>query len=557
MSRNKPIPSAQGHVIWSTALALVLLCLEGCAAKGKGEVQGGLGGSTATSGAGPTLNVDTDAAAVELTCADAATSHSYAGCDFWPTVTLNPVWSIFDFAAIVANVGSQPASVTVTGSAGQVASATVAPHGLAKLYLPWVAALKGPDFDTCSNNMPTPASIFAAKSAFHLTSTQPVIVNQFNALEFRGQGGASEKLWSTCPGVQDCSDATTGSSFPLGCFSFSNDASILLPSSALTGNYRVMTLPPGSGSQGFFAITGTQDLTSVSITLSASASVLAGTPLSAGGPGDVIQVSLNAGDVVEVVGTDEKSDLSGSLVQANRPVQVIAGAACAALPSTTAAGDKTSCDHLEETVLPAETLGKHYVVALPTGALGKPVPQTVRLYGNVDGTTLTYSGTAPAGAPTQLNAGQVVDLGLEQQDFEITADHEIAVGMFLLSADVADPDDIVSRGDPSQSQAITIDQYRTDYEFLAPDDYDVNFVDIIMPLDAHVSLDNSPLPGSPAALEGTQFGVARVRLGAGDQGAHTLTSDKPVGLQVLGYGSYTSYEYPGGLDLKQIAPPPK
>jgi hypothetical protein len=25
---------------------------------------------------------------------------------------------------------------------------------------------------------------------------------------------------------------------------------------------------------------------------------------------------------------------------------------------------------------------------------------------------------------------------------------------------------------------------------------------------------------------------------------------------VLGYGSYTSYQYPGGLNLKRIAPPP-
>jgi hypothetical protein len=29
-----------------------------------------------------------------------------------------------------------------------------------------------------------------------------------------------------------------------------------------------------------------------------------------------------------------------------------------------------------------------------------------------------------------------------------------------------------------------------------------------------------------------------------------------VGLEVMGYGSYTSYTYPGGLDLKYISPPP-
>jgi hypothetical protein len=48
----------------------------------------------------------------------------------------------------------------------------------------------------------------------------------------------------------------------------------------------------------------------------------------------------------------------------------------------------------------------------------------------------------------------------------------------------------------------------------------------------------------------------RVKLGAGNAGAHVLTASNPVGLEVMGYGSYTSYTYPGGLDLKYISPPP-
>src|SRR5688500_2973034 len=37
------------------------------------------------------------------TCAQAASSKSYLGCDFWPTVTGNNVWDIFDYAVVVAN----------------------------------------------------------------------------------------------------------------------------------------------------------------------------------------------------------------------------------------------------------------------------------------------------------------------------------------------------------------------------------------------------------------------------------------------------------------------
>jgi hypothetical protein len=31
-------------------------------------------------------------------CADAAARKSYIGCEFWPTVTANPVWSVFDYS---------------------------------------------------------------------------------------------------------------------------------------------------------------------------------------------------------------------------------------------------------------------------------------------------------------------------------------------------------------------------------------------------------------------------------------------------------------------------
>ena len=38
-------------------------------------------------------------------------TRSYIGCDYWPTVTTNPVWSIFDFTVVVANTQSVAATV--------------------------------------------------------------------------------------------------------------------------------------------------------------------------------------------------------------------------------------------------------------------------------------------------------------------------------------------------------------------------------------------------------------------------------------------------------------
>ena len=35
-------------------------------------------------------------------------------------------------------------------------------------------------------------------------------------------------------------------------------------------------------------------------------------------------------------------------------------------------------------------------------------------------------------------------------------------------------------------------------------------------------------------------------------GNHEITGDQPFGITVYGYGAYTSYWYPGGLNLEEI-----
>ena len=67
--------------------------------------------------------------------------------------------------------------------------------------------------------------------------------------------------------------------------------------------------------------------------------------------------------------------------------------------------------------------------------------------------------------------------------------------------------------------------------------------------------DGTPLAQPPTAIS-SNFGINRVKLGPGNNGAHVLTSSEAVGIQVIGYGSYTSYQYPGGMNLRTIAPPP-
>jgi hypothetical protein len=500
------------------------------------------------------------------TCEEAEQFKTYIGCDFWPTVTANAVWPIFDFAVVVANAGDEPAEVTVDRGGVPIGGATtIPPNELRTIYLPWVEDLKGPAVNACGGVESTLGStVRSSQGAYHLVSSRPVTVYQFSALQYAAQGGPPGKDWSGCPANQ-CTDAA------VQCFSYSNDASLLLPSTALTTNYRITGYPGWQAADvgPTVAVTGTEDGTNVTMTVSNQGSVRAGPGVAAAGGGGVVTFTLDRGEVVEIVG-GSSSDLSGSLIQSDAPVQVIFSMACTQVPYGIAA-----CDHIEESVFPAETFGSRYFVTVPTSPDGEPVAHLVRIYGNVDGTQLTYPSGKPEGLPDVINAGQVVEVGSASleidpfanppfwwelsvtEDFEIVGDHEFAVATFQFGAEALGTDQLASElGDPSQSLVTAVEQYRTKYVFLAPLDYPVSYVDVVQPMTATVEIDGAPAGGAPTEIGSSGYGIRRVSLGSGNDGAHVLVSDEPVGIQVMGYGSYTSYQYPGGLNLDVIAPPP-
>ena len=514
-----------------------------------GNGDGGDGGFT--NGDGPAFG-DTgngDGSGTVPTCDAAAQAKSYVGCDYWPTVTGNNVWSIFDYAVVVANASGQPASITITGPNATNQTGTVQAGQLKEFFLPWVTSLKGPDTDGDGTATPMTASVIAHGGAYHLVSSVPVSVYQFNALEYKPAGGPPNKNWSNCP-----NDELAG----IQCFSYSNDASLLLPSTAMTGHYRVMGQTGWSESGQpimgpSFTITAINSGTVVTVKTSATSQVLAGGGIPAQTGAGTFNIALNAGDVAEIVGqAGDQDDFSGSLVTTqddDHPIQLITSLPCVDQPEGTAA-----CDHIEESVFPAETLGQHYVVTVPTSPGGAPIGHIVRFFGNVDGTTLTYNPSKPAGCPSTLNAGQVVQCtNYVTTDFEVKGDQSFGVFSGMLGGTLVDP--VNGDGDPSESFAVAVEQYRTAYIFLAPSDYDISYVDIVGPSGVNVQVDNQTVSGFKA-IGSSGYGVARYKLGAGQAGAHVLSSDQPVGIQVMGYGQYTSYQYPGGSDLTAIAPPP-
>lgn len=538
----------------------------GSSSAGAGIITGNNGGNGIITGNNGGSGGDTTVVSVDNpdTCEEAAANATYVGCDFWPTVVYNPVYSVFDFAAVVANAGATPAMVTVSRG-GMMQTATVMPGSLAQIKLPWVPELKGADFDQATSGSRPTASVRVNGGAYHLVSTVPVTVWQFNPVEYRKDAAelAAENTKCTFPPSMSNGDGTN-------CESVSADAALLIPSTALTGNYRVSTKSavPGTGAapdaSGGFAITATQNATHVKIQLADA--LAAGTGVMAAKKGDVVEYDLNAGDVLELLGQPGQgvphAELSGSIVAANQRVQVIGFNPLTNVPSPVVVNSGACCaDHLEETVLPAEVLGKHYLVAAPSTHKGTNSGHFVRFFGNFDGTTLGYKGTPPPGAPNTLSAGQVVEVDATG-GFEVLASQPFAITSIMKSGTVQNgctsgtttADCFI--GDPSMTDEVAVEQFRSQYIFLAPQDFEFNWADVMVPDGANVVLDGVALAGTKESVS-PGWSVVRVPLmGGANMGAHKVTSDQAIGLQVMGFGHATSYYYPGGLNLKIISEPP-
>lgn len=285
------------------------------------------------------------------------------------------------------------------------------------------------------------------------------------------------------------------------------------------------------------AVTATADDTEVTITTKAPVN---GTPSFQ--PGVPNTVTLQRGDVIQLVNLS--GDLTGSSVSATKPVQVIGGHYCSNVPL-----DVVACDHMEESMLPVQTLSTDYIVTAPAVP---PLPdgkeQVIRIVATAANTSLTYDPPV-AGAPTTLAAaGDFIEIPRYLGDFLVSADQKILVSQYMEGQDAGG-----GTGDPATTVTVPVDQYRTEYLFHAPVNYEVNYVNITAPMGATIMLDSTMVTNFQA-IGNTGYGVARVSLdnGLGGDGNHSVSSAEPFGISVYGYGQYTSYYYPGGLDLTEI-----
>jgi len=433
-------------------------------------------------------------------CAPASLGLSYIGCDYYPTVlqqhdSYNTAPGN-QFAVAVANTSANPAKITITRGANMVVQQMVAANSVQTITLPWVNELT-------KGNGP---SAIVVDGAYRLRSDNPVTVYQYNPLA-----------------------ATT-----------TNDASVLLPVNTWTGNYLVASWNywPGFNYPGFYAVVARHDGTTVTLTPSTTGKqVKAGAGVAANGNGVVM---LNEGDVLQVI--NSAGDLTGTIVAADKPVQVFGGHECTNVPLNV-----TACDHLEETMFPIETLAKEYIVVPPVQVPmdNKEKAQIVRVIASEAATTLVFTPDQPVNK-FLANAGDFVEVPTTIAKFVVTADKKILVAQYMVGQDGG-----YGTSDPAMLLAVNPLQWRKNYLVHAPVSWTANYLDLMAADGAVVQVDGAPV-GGWQPIGNTGYSYTHVKLSNAGNGNHSITADKGVGVGVYGVQSYGSYWYPGGLDLDVI-----
>jgi hypothetical protein len=571
-----------------------------------------------------------DAQCVNL-CQMAMDDHAYLGCEFYAADLDNAVDHMLDasaqqYAIIVANANAFTTTVTIERDRGayggtsmpeMVQTAMIGPGDLEIFRLPrreidgsssmgscmadsvcdqgehcWCANGTTPSPTAtdchCRNSSMTQGhndgtNSAATRNAYRVRSTLPVAAYQFNPLDNVGV--------------------------------FSNDASMLIPTSAIGTQYTINAWPQtialtmasttnsGEDLRSTLTIIGTAESSTATVTLGPHVGEVVGVPGQMPGPympNEVLHFNLAPFEIINLETNAFNGDFTNTTVVSQNAVSVFAGSEAANAPSfTDVANLQYAADHLEEQVLPDSVLGQHFYVGLTPSrstalnhafVTGDSVgmfnqPEYVRILAVSPGMTMVTTSMPSPNDLFMIAQGHDVVLPTTQ-DLKLDADHPISVMQIMASQEACGIARYYPGGDPSLISVPPIDQYRSDYVFLTPEYYGFDFITIVTPSTASILFDGMSLAnwnapdGGPACTVGPADGVMRgphdptpdwlvyrcqlsypdvtgqpnvqVHDGVQHDGYHTLQATQPVSLLVSGFDAYVSYAYPGGMNIRPL-----
>ncbi len=524
-------------------------------------------------------------------CQLAGQSRDYEGCEYWAVDLDNAVTAdqgaaaAQQFSVVLSNASDLDAQVDVeifcteadalnpsygctVGEFYAVEEGLrITPGGLAIVDLD----PRELDGSSAPNLNDTPGT-FRSMGAYRVSSTAPLIAYQFNPLENVNV--------------------------------FSNDASLLLPSSALDDTYIVLGWPQTLALTGdpltngtidlraFLTIVATEDGTEALVTLSTD--ILPGGGIPGAKAGETILLEMQRGEVVNLETDGFNADFTGTEIRSNgadHPVAVFVGSEASDSPFFDTFLDRSCCaDHLEQQVFPERTYGKQFIaVKSPSRsryveAAGWDVgvvpdePEYWRVMATAEDTRVITNLPPPFDRiPLQRGQSQLIEA---ERDFTIEANGPIAVAQVPGSQRTTGIPSTLPGGerppggDPSLILLPPIEQWRSRYLFLVPNKYAFDFLLLAAPMGAEILYDGLPLNEAIAGCEYEIVGDLDVNeqtieyqaircplsdprpgeVGFQDDGVHTLETVGGVrmGLVVWGWDSFVSYGYPGGANLSLI-----
>jgi len=480
-------------------------------------------------------------------CDLAVDDKSYVGCEFFSADLDNAAIgagrdaSSQQYAVVVSNPGNLPTEVVVEANRAapgdpldvfEVGRTTLLPGDLEVFALPRREvdgsssnqtcrpddrSCPGTEVCLCSSGDTAPpcfcrVSVDASgmndgtgtaltSQAYRVTSQLPIIAYQFNPLDNVGV--------------------------------FSNDASLLTPTSTIGRTYTVVGWPQTIANgdcdpadpacaqidfdpsrddedlRAFLTVLGTVPGTSVRLSLGRRVfRVLGdGADIPVLGPEQDLEVTLGPFDVLNLETDGLNGDFTGTRVEASAPVVVFVGSEASDAPRFNDYSTRQCCaDHLETQLYPDDTLGASFYiarmpprsVALNDAFLDPTVdsvaevnePEWVRVVAVAAGETTLSTTLPPPDDRIVLEQYQDVIIPVLQDFLLFSAGGlPVAVLQTLPSQEAVGIPSFYPGGDPAIIAVPPVEQYRQDYVFLTPDKYAFDFITITAERETAIRLD--------------------------------------------------------------------
>lgn len=305
---------------------------------------------------------------------------------------------------------------------------------------------------------------------------------------------------------------------------YTSDSFSALPVSGAGTKYYVMSyISGGNKSRSLALIIGCEDNTSITIIPSSNC----GTRTA----GVSYTITMNAGQTYQFL-DDGTGDLTGTVIQSDKPVTVLSGGTSLNIPSSIG-----FTDHICDFLLPVERYGTRYYIA--DGSLGSStsakMPYMVRILASESNTSFTINGETHV-----LSAAGDFYEEILAASASIRSDKPVLVGKFLLGSGYPG----LGIGDPSLSIVQPVAMWRDTYTMRVPAISANSYVAIVVSKEhtASVMMNGTLLDSGLFSAIDESYSGAFVPVVSEDV---TLECDAPFDVNLFGVTNYESYSMAG------------